>query len=399
MRTNDSLTIATLGRLGGVRPRERPAGQQRYAEGSEVAGGHRVVVRVGRQLRLGLESLYHHVTGPTVAGEQPDERRGDAGHARLRGQRVLDPLEKGLRRPGRVAAELGRQTERNDVLGTDAEFDPADVAQALDEQSRRHQQRHGQGELGRHESVTETDRRPRPRRPAAIVLQRLDQLHARDAQGRVDSEEDAGRERQRPGEEHRRRLHRRRHAERHRRQERSEGAQGPLPDSQSDGAAQEGEQARFRQKLDDQVPPRRTNRQADRHLGRPRRQSRQQQVRDVGARDEHDGAGHREEQQQRRRDLLVQGALSPSPIADQERLGDELRPPTVAEARVQGRLHLGHDAPVQRRQRRSRLVHRDVRLEAGEQVRPVAPAVLEPAVARGQHAPHGDRHEDQRPQA
>ena len=63
-------------------------------------------------------------------------------------------------------------------------------AQALDEQPRRHQQRHRESELRRHESVTEAGCRPSARRLSGVFLERLHQPGACSVQGRIDPEED-----------------------------------------------------------------------------------------------------------------------------------------------------------------------------------------------------------------
>ena len=88
-------------------------------------------------------------------------------------------------------------------------------------------------------------------------------------------------------------------------------------------------------------------------------------------------------------------ALSPRTAHDRQRLGDEPRPGLVAHVRLERRLHLGQDAPVQGPDRSAGLLDGDVRLQAGEQVEPVVPAVLEAArtEAAAQPRMHRERHE------
>ena len=131
-------------------------------------------------------------------------------------------------------------------------------------------------------------------------------------------------------------------------------------------------------------------------LGGASGRAREQQVRDVGARNQQDHARDaEEEEQQRHAEGLVRPALSSPSVHDRQRLGDEPRPGLVAHVRLERRLHVGQDAPVQGRDRGAGLLDGDVRLQAGEQVEPVVPAVLEAAlaVAAAQPRLHRERHE------
>ena len=143
---------------------------------------------------------------------------------------------------------------------------------------------------------------------------------------------------------------------------------------------------------------RRAQREPHRHLAGSGGRAGEQQVDDVGTRDQEDGGGDREEEEQG--DALPARVVAPHalPLPSRFDLQGSVEEPghrLGAHARLQGRLDLGQDAPVQRLEGRARLVDGHAGGEAGEEVGPVGAPVLEPAVPfmREQTA-HRDRHEE-----
>ena len=92
----------------------------------------------------------------------------------------------------------------------------------------------------------------------------------------------------------------------------------------------------------------------------------------------------------------MHAALSAPSLLDRQGLGDEPRQGLGAHLRLERRLDVGQDAAVQGRYRGAGLVDGDLRLQAGEQVEPVVPAVLEAALVLDRIQPriHRERHED-----
>ena len=160
--------------------------------------------------------------------------------------------------------------------------------------------------------------------------------------------------------------------------------------------AEKGQETRLGQKLRHEVPSRRAEREPHGHLGPASGGTRQQQVRDVGARDQENGARDAEEEQEGHADEVVHVALSAPSVLDRQGLGDEARQGLVAHVRLEGGLHVGQDVPVEGRDCRARLIDGDLRLETGEEIEPVLPAVLEAAVADvgSESGMHRDRYED-----
>ena len=253
------------------------------------------------------------------------------------------------------------------------------------------------GELGHDQATPEAGGGAGGARLAGNVLEHRNQTRLRAVERRKEPEEHARRERGGAGERDRTGVdHQRDELDDFRRQERADEAQRPLRHEQPDRPAEGCQHTRFGEQLRQQVPPRRADREPHRHLGRAGARAGEQEVRDVGARDEENDGGDDEQQDQDGAGHVVQPALSPAPVLDRQRPRDEPRPGVVARADQQRRLHLGENAAVQRLHRRTRLLSRDPRLEAREQVEPVALAVPEsPAAgARRQPAVHRDRHED-----
>ena len=283
------------------------------------------------------------------------------------------------------------------MVRLEPEIHAADIEQAAREKTGRDEQRHRQRHLRRGERTAEPPRGFRPRRLAGPALEHRREVRTRAVERGEQAEHDPGRERQPEGEkEHRRtqlELYEPRPVGRHHRRHQAE--RPPRHDDAGD-AAEEGEQARLDEQLPHELPPARADRQPHRHLGRARRGARQQQVRDVGARDEHHHAGDREQQEQRRARLAVQAALAAMPRLDRDLPRAEPLHRRVAHPGLQRGLDVVDDRLVRDVGRGARLVDRDARLQAGKEVRPVGAAVLELVPTGNHQAAHRDRHVDLR---
>ena len=143
------------------------------------------------------------------------------------------------------------------------------------------------------------------------------------------------------------------------------------------------------------MPPRGAQREPHRHLAGPGGRAGELQVGDVGAGDEENSAGDAEhEQQGHALQVAAHPRLAQSPRRDPKGPVAEPGQGLRAHCRLQRRLDVREDAPVQGLEGRARLVDGHARLEAGEEVRPVGAAVVEAAPAPREQAVHGDGHEE-----
>src|SRR5439155_1642456 len=124
--------------------------------------------------------------------------------------------------------------------------------------------------------------------------------------------------------------------------------------------------------------------------------ARQQEIRDIGARDEEHDPGDAEQHEQRRLRVAVHGALPPRARSEDDPLHPELGHELITHALVERRLDVGHDGAVERVEAGAGLRQGHSRLQAPEDISPVVPTILEPAEPGREHTPHADRHEHQR---
>ena len=131
------------------------------------------------------------------------------------------------------------------------------------------------------------------------------------------------------------------------------------------------------EQLANQPSPARADRQPDRHLARPRRGTREQQVGDVRARDEQHDAGDREEQRERRLRFGVHVALAARSVFQGQQLRLELRERRLAHPFLLGSFDAVDDRVILPVERRACLIDGHARLQPAEQIRPIAPAIVE----------------------
>ena len=283
------------------------------------------------------------------------------------------------------------------MIGIQPELHAADVEQALGEEPRRHEQRHRHRNLDRRQRCAKPLRRLSARWLSGLVLERRRQRGVGAVQRREQSERHTG------GNGHGRceSQHRGIELERHQRgslgwDDRRNRVQGPLGDHDAERRAEQGQQHRLGQQLPDELPAVGANRQAHRHFSGTAGAAHQQQVRDIGAGDEQNRAGHSEEDEQRRPRFAVHVALPARAGLQRQRLLPEPRHRLVAHALLQRRLDVVDDRPVGAVQGDAGLVDRDARREPGEEIGPIRTPVLEAWVQprRIHLGTHRDGHED-----
>ncbi len=179
-------------------------------------------------------------------------------------------------------------------------------------------------------------------------------------------------------------------------QQRLDTHQRPASHEKAGEAARDRKQTRFKQQLPDQLPPVRANRQADGHLLGARGSLREQQVRDVGARDEQHDARQAEEHQQRRPRMCVHIALPSRTGCELHALGHEPRHGLVTHVLLERGFDAGHDRVVRRIERGLRLCARDAGLQSREGVQPVGRSIRVDINRAPDHPPHRQRHEHAR---
>jgi hypothetical protein len=174
-------------------------------------------------------------------------------------------------------------------LTIQAEVDPGDVREALDEQAGGHQKRHGQGDLRGDQPIAEPLGRSRSRGLTEGRLEHAGDVEPRRVQGRVHPEEDSGAQRQRRGEEDHPGIDGEIEGPGDLRgQGGSHGHQGPPGHCQRGEAAHGRQEARLDQELAEHLGTARAQGTADGDLLGTAGPARQEQVRDVGAGDDED---------------------------------------------------------------------------------------------------------------
>ena len=238
-----------------------------------------------------------------------DEVNGSArdgashGDARHRGQRLAGgaiELERGV-----AVGELARaraDAHRDDALGIEAGGDLLQADEASHQQAGADQQHQRDRDFRDHEEAAQ----PAPAaaeaafalRVPAARLERGVEIDARRAQRRREAEEDAGANRDGKGEDEHRGVEPNRFEPRDvARVDRPDDLQRDLGDRQAGGAAENAEQHALGQQLADEAFPARAERRPDGDLFLPAGGAGEQQIGDVGARDQQDerhGAEHDE---------------------------------------------------------------------------------------------------------
>ena len=236
--------------------------------------------------------------------------------------------------------------------------------------------------------------RLRARWLARLALERRGQIGPRAVQRREQAEEQARAEGEPGGKKQRRGVDGRGKARgRVVGQNRGDEVERPAGDEHAGRAAEQREQARLDKQLRDELQPARPEREPDGHLVGAPGGAREEQVGDVGARDDQHERGHAEEEQQRRSGFAVDRALPAPAFLHLDALGLEPGHRLVAHALLERSLHVVHDLPVRHVDRCLRLIERDAWLQARESVDPVGASIVEVLKPRLQDAAQGDGHE------
>jgi hypothetical protein len=361
----------------------------------EIAGAHFVEPGVGVGVRVLLEPLHRYVAAPAVSRQerhQPRGHRRDAGNA---AQFLLDPSEEDAGARRGVAAQLGRDPEGEDMVGFDAQVHPAHVQEALDEEPRRGEEGHRERNLRRDQGGAEPVGAPGADDRPGVGANGGDEVGSGAVQGGEHAEQQPGADGDHGGEDEDGGLD----PELHREptvggKQRRNGAQSPAHHQEAGRTAEYRQDARLQQQLAEEVGPSGAERQPDRHLHGAIGAPGQEEVGDVGAGNHQHQRRQRKEQGQRRLGFAGEGALAPPPVRQGHGLGLEQGHGLLAHPLLQRGLDLGEDRPVDPVDSRPGLLQGDAGLEPGEQVRPVAPPVVESVESRVGLGPHRDRHED-----
>ncbi len=381
-----------LRRADGVGVGELAPGQDRHLHHVEVARPDFIPPRAGVGVWPRVEALRPHAGAPAVAGEDRDARGRDAVDAGHAGEAVFQFGQQGARALGRIAVQRGRDPERHDVLGGDAQRHAAHVHQAFHEQAGRHEQGHRQRDLGRREEPPEARGRARAGRLARLRLDRGDEIRPRALPRREQAEEESRAEGDDRGEDE--------HPPVHGELDRARGFGGenganalkrPARHHEARGAAGQGQQAGFEQELPHELPAARADGEPHGDFGLPGGRAGEEQVGHVGARDEQHERGDAEQQRERRDGLRVDLALAVRTGRDEDRLCAEALHRLIAHPGLEAGLDVVEDRVVRHVDRRARLLERRARLQPREEIGPVGAPVLEPARRAVQRVAQRDR--------
>ena len=222
----------------------------------------------GQWRRVGGRSLAH-------AGQIPQTLKRALGEAR--------PVEVVF-----VARARERDRDREHLVRVVAGVNAAQADEALEQQPRADEQHERQGDFAHDERAAQATPAA-PGRPPAAFFERLGQVRPRRAQGGREPEGQPGQERDREREAE----HGRVYAERAglveprevRAAQRGQKVYAPRGEENAEATAAEGQQQTLAQQLARDAPAARAERRADGEFPPPRRGAREQEVRDVGARE------------------------------------------------------------------------------------------------------------------
>jgi hypothetical protein len=270
----------------------RPAGQERHADGLEESRAHTIHVH-GH-----FPAVDHGDVVRVEAAEQRvlDERRGDDARRRLQPFQQTRCKRPGrLRRDGRApAAGLRKRVRRveakhHEPAGIEARLDAIQIVQRPQEQQRRDDERHRDGDLQREQRAAQKE--ARRRRADHVLPEARDQAARRHAQRGRQAEQDrraAGDDRgdgERPPVERQPRRIRAEACLQHGGDERPRHQR----EDETRGTAERGERQALGQQLPYEPAASGAERLSDRELALARHAARKQQRGQVDAGNEHDG--------------------------------------------------------------------------------------------------------------
>jgi hypothetical protein len=295
----DILAVVVVGAV------EVPASHQSDPQVLEIVRADPIPGRAGLLSRLRRRMSRHEHELAPVVGQRVVQRQTCAPYAREACEPLLDDAIQGLELFGGVGGGRPVQLHQDSPLNLEAEVLALEIAQAAREHHRTSDEDHGDRRLHDQQGLAR-DRRMIASAPPGPA-EGVHRARARRKPRRRGTEQRAGDERDghRETEHHRRgaRVDRqeRRSGERQRQQE----ARRAECDCEAGDPAGKGQQDALDERLDDDVAARRADREPDRGLAAPGDRAGEQQVGDVGARDEQHQPAHAKQKLQAAPVLLL----------------------------------------------------------------------------------------------
>ena len=295
-----------------VEAREIAPLEHRNPHRLEVAGRERVHERLLIFAVRRLVTLDPHAAVPFIPRQDRDRRGRGCRDAWRRAQPLEQLLVEGAGPRLVVAAERRRDLERDQVVHRDAGFGALQVLQAAHEEAGAEQQQEAERDLCGDEPLAEEERAAGARHRAGGVLQRDPRIGAARAECREQTEDHAGRDRERHRERENPQIRCRIDEQRltlgrHQREERL-GQRNRQPHAER--AAGNREHEAFGQELPNQLAAASAERQPHRDLALPHDAARDQQVRDVGAGDQQHEPDHAHQDDERRREFVAEARVA-----------------------------------------------------------------------------------------
>ena len=276
---------------------ESAAGHDRNAEGVEESRPHVVHrhaggARVGVGRSIGKREI-RDPHAPSERDQRGQRRRSNARHA---AGAIEQRLLKGERALVRVAVHAEVEGHGNSTVRLEADVHGPRVRQALQKETGRHQQDQRDGKLSGDEEALQTGSRPCIA-GALFALEGTDWWRAGAPQGRGDAKEQTGEERYSEREREDQSIRAQVRLERNAGETQEQFCR-PHRDEQAQRATASGQHAALNQVLTDEPASRRAERDANGRFSPFCDTAHEEEVGDIGARDEEHG--HRRCQQNRR---------------------------------------------------------------------------------------------------
>ena len=374
-------------------PGEVAPGLDLDAEGLEVAGRH-CVEEAPRVLPVpGLDARDGDAAVPATARQEAGAVRShglDAGY----GREALDQRAEDLPLARLVVDGRGLHPERHHPLRLEAEVHAAQVLQRADEETCAHQQHGREPDLQAHERLAQADVTLTARDAAGFALERDPRGDARSLNCWCEPEEERRHDRDARGEQQHPQVGCRpeREVGRVEGQEANQRHAEPEADHEPGGSSEDREHQALQQELADDARAGGAQGHADGDLLLARGGAREQQARDVRARDQQHECDEPLQDEERLLETLPQVGHAAGGRDQRKSLLQEALP-LVRELPEQRPLQLFVLAlPVQHAHRSLRLAAGDTGFQAAEQVEPGVALVVELVPGRRDDGLHHHRH-------
>ena len=280
-----------------VLPAEGPAPQNRDAHGGEVPAAHGGYVGFHASRIVGQRpsnEVKRPVIGP--ASEWKKLNRSNRAHFGRRLDSIQDALDQ-ARAPGGIARDY--HLHGQDLIRLETEFDFQKARKRAQKESRPDEEKHGERHLGHDKGVTKSLPAATVSAAPAVLLEGRLHVETGDAPGRPQPEHDGREKRERNGKSENARVetHILYLSERNRvLREEEKRAAGPRAKEETERSSYRGERDAFNEKLLNYPSTARAERCAQSQLASAADAARQEQAREVGARDQQDEGNHPEQQ-------------------------------------------------------------------------------------------------------